>query len=126
VEDVRNISPTISIIYDDILNEMSPSSSIGMHLTIDETKYTGFDTTTDGNELRILMGWRWSIIGLGTKQIELLNGDIETVNMFTFGAKYSVLKGMHTGMEYVRVSDDNIAGHTPTDDYLRFSIGVEF
>jgi len=126
IGDQRNISPTITIRYDDILSGMTPSSSIGMLLTIDDTKYTGFDTTTDGSELRILMGWKWSIIGLGTKKIELISGDVETVNMYSFGAKYGILEGMYTAMEYVRVSDDNIDGHEPTDDYLRFSVGVDF
>ncbi len=64
----RNISPTITIRYDDILSGMTPSSTIGILLSIDGEKYTGFDTNTDGSELRILIGWKWTILGLGTKK----------------------------------------------------------
>ena len=111
----RNIAPTISIRYDDILSGMTPSSTIGMLLNIDEDRYTGFDTTGDGTELRILVGWKWTVLGLGTKDVD---GDI--VGMYSFGAKYRVLDNMFSSMEYVRVDHETIS------DYIRLTIGVDF
>ena len=122
----RNISPSITIRYDDILSGMTPSSTIGILLSIDETKYSGFDTNTDGTELRILVGWKWTILGLGTKKIDLGEGVTQTVGMTSFGAKYRVLDGMFTSMEYVRIEDEGIEGYEPQADYIRLSIGVDF
>ena len=115
MQDERNVEPSISIRYDDILNGMSPSSSIGIILGIDEDKYTGFDTNTAGDEIRLIMGWKWSIMGLGTKDI-----DDTTVSMFTFGATYSVLDNMFTSVEYVMID------HETVNDYIRLSVGVKF
>ena len=96
IGDKRNVSPTIAIRYDDILSGMSPSSTIGIHLIIDEDKSTGFDTTADGNELRLLVGWKWTILGLGTKDVD---GAGDIAPMYSFGAKYSILDNMFTSME---------------------------
>ena len=61
----RAISPIIQIRYDNFANEnFSPSSAIGMILKIDENRFTGFDVNTSDNETRIIMGWKWSILGL--------------------------------------------------------------
>ena len=121
----RNISPSITIRYDDILSGMTPSSTIGILLSIDDTKYSGFDTSSDASELRILVGWKWTILGLGTKKIDI-DGESHTVGMTSFGAKYRVLDGMFTSMEYVRIDDEGIEGHEPQADYIRLSIGVDF
>jgi len=121
----RNISPSITIRYDDILSGMTPSSTIGILLSIDDTKYSGFDTSSDASELRILVGWKWTILGLGTKKIDV-DGETHTVGMTSFGAKYRVLDGMFTSMEYVRIDDEGIEGHEPQADYIRLSIGVDF
>ena len=121
----RNISPSITIRYDDILSGMTPSSTIGILLSIDDTKYSGFDTSSDASELRILVGWKWTILGLGTKKIDI-DGETHTVGMTSFGAKYRVLDGMFTSMEYVRIDDEGIEGHEPQADYIRLSIGVDF
>ena len=115
MQDERNVEPSISIRYDDILNGMSPASSIGIILGIDEDKYTGFDTNTAGDEIRLIMGWKWSIMGLGTKDI-----DDDTVSLFTFGATYSVLDNMFTSVEYVMID------HETVNDYIRLSVGVKF
>jgi len=111
----RNVEPTISIRYNDIISGMTPTSSIGMLLGIDDEKYTGFDTNSDGDELRIIMGWKWSIMGIGTKDI-----DDETVSLFTFGAKYGILDNMFTAVEYVMVDHETI------NDAIRISVGVKF
>ena len=115
-QDKRNVSPSISIRYDDILSGMTPTSSIGMILGIDEDKYTGFDTNTSGDEIRLIMGWKWSVMGLGTKDIDATT----TVSLFTFGATYSVLDNMFTSVEYVMID------HETVNDFIRLSVGVKF
>jgi len=126
----RNISPSITIRYDDILSGMTPSSTIGILLSIDDAKYTGFDTSSDASELRILVGWKWTILGLGTKKIQLNDGSEHIVGMTSFGAKYRVLDGMFTSMEYVRIEDQELPGidpgYEPIADYIRLSVGVDF
>ena len=115
-QDQRNVEPSISIRYDDILNGMTPTSSIGIILGIDEDKYTGFDTNTEGDEIRLIMGWKWSVMGLGTKDID----DDTTVSLYTFGATYSVLDNMFTTVEYVMID------HETSNDFIRLSVGVKF
>ena len=115
-QDQRNVEPSISIRYDDILNGMKPTSSIGIILGIDEDKYTGFDTNTEGDEIRLIMGWKWSVMGLGTKDID----DDTTVSLYTFGATYSVLDNMFTTVEYVMID------HETSNDFIRLSVGVKF
>ena len=56
--------------------------------------------------------------------------NIETIiseaKEFPFGAKYRVLDGMFTSMEYVRIDDEEIEGYEPQADFIRLSIGVDF
>ena len=118
-QEKRNVEPSISIRYDDILNGMTPTSTIGIILGIDEDKYTGFDTTA-GDEIRLIMGWKWSIMGLGTKDIDEDDGSTSTVSLFTFGATYSVLNNMFTSVEYVMID------HETVNDFIRLSVGVKF
>ena len=40
-----------------------------MILKIDEDRYTGFDVNTSDNETRILMGWKWSMLGISVKEV---------------------------------------------------------
>ena len=60
------------------------------------------------------------------KKIELDDGSEQIVGMTSFGAKYRVLDGMFTSMEYVRIDDEGIDGYDPQADYIRLSIGVDF
>ena len=116
----RSISPTIQIRYDDFINDFSPSSSIGIILNIDDDRYTGFDVDTSTNETRILLGWKWSVLGISVREITLEDDSVDYVSMYSFGAKYKVLENMNTTIEYV------ISGDSETSDFLRLAIGVEF
>ena len=119
--DDRTISPIIQIRYDNFANSnFSPSSAIGIILKIDDNRYTGFDVNTSTNETRILMGWKWSMLGIAVKEITLEDDSVDYVSMYSFGAKYKVLENMNTTIEYVLSGDENI------DDFLRLSIGVQF
>ena len=111
----------IQIRYDNFANEnFSPSSAIGMILKIDSNRYTGFDVDTDTNETRILMGWKWSMLGISVKEVTLPDNTINNVNMYSFGVKYGVLDNMNAIIEYVLSGDSN------TDDFLRLTVGVQF
>ena len=117
----RSVSPMIQIRYDNFANEnFSPSSAIGMILKIDSNRYTGFDVDTDTNETRILMGWKWSMLGISVKEVTLPDNTINNVNMYSFGVKYGILENMNTIIEYVLSGDSN------TDDFLRLTVGVQF
>jgi len=116
----RTISPTIQIRYDDFINDFSPSSSIGLLLRIDNDRYTGFDVDTSTNETRILVGWKWSMMGISVKEITLDDDSIDHISLYSFGVKYKMLDNMNTTVEYV------LSGDSETDDFLRLSIGVEF
>ena len=117
----RTISPIIEIRYDNFANDnFSPSSAIGIILKIDDNRYTGFDVNSSTNETRILMGWKWSMLGISVKEITLEDDSIDYVSMYSFGAKYNILDNMNTIIEYVLSGDEN------TDDFLRLTIGVQF
>ena len=119
--DERMISPIIQIRYDNFANEnFTPSSAIGIKLRIDDDRFTGFDVNTDSNETRIIMGWKWSMLGLSVKEVTLEDGSTQNVNMYSFGARYTLLNNVNTVIEYVLSGDSN------TDDFLRLSVGVEF
>ena len=116
----RSVSPMIQIRYDNFANEnFSPSSAIGMILKIDNNRYTGFDVDTDTNETRILMGWKWSMLGISVKEVTLPDNTINNVNMYSFGVKYGILENMNAIIEYVLSGDSN------TDDFLRLTVGVQ-
>ena len=117
----RSVSPMIQIRYDNFANEnFSPSSAIGMILKIDEDRYTGFDVNTSDNETRILMGWKWSMLGISVKEVTLPDNTIDNVNMYSFGVKYGILDNMNAIIEYVLSGDSN------TEDFLRLTVGVQF
>ena len=100
------------------MQDLTPSSTIGIILKIDENRYTGFDTTAD--EVRIIAGWKWTVLGIGTRKIENDDGTEQTVGQYTFGAKYRVMENMYTSTEYVRVDHDSI------NDFIGLTVAVEF
>ena len=117
----RTISPIIQIRYDNFANSnFSPSSAIGIILKIDDNRYTGFDVNSSTNETRILMGWKWSMLGISVKEITLEDDSIDHVSMYSFRVTYNILDNMNTIIEYVLSGDEN------TDDFLRLTIGVQF
>ena len=118
--DERAISPIIQIRYDNFSNkDFTPSSAIGIKLRIDEDRFTGFDVNNDSKETRIIMGWKWSILGLAVKEVQV-GDEMQNVNMYSFGVTYDLLNSVNTIIEYV------LSGDEQTEDFLRLSIGVEF
>ena len=113
----RPLSPSVSIRYDDILSGMTPSSSIGIMLGIDEDRYTGFDTDTGGENMRLIIGWKWTVIGLGTVKDE--NDNVSA--QYTFGGRYELMKNLYSTAEYVMVDDD-----LDDSDFLRIAITINF
>ena len=119
----RPLSPSVSIRYDDILSGMTPSSSIGIMLGIDENRYTGFDTDTDGNNMRLIVGWKWTVIGLGTVK----DADENVYAQYTFGGRYELMKNLFSTVEYVMAPDfpDDSDGSS-SSDFLRVAITINF
>ena len=114
----RPLSPSVSIRYDDILSGMTPSSSIGIILGIDEDRYTGFDTDTSGENMRLIIGWKWTVIGLGTVK-DATNENVYA--QYTFGGRYELMKNLYSTVEYVMVDDG-----ANDSDFLRIAITINF
>jgi len=127
----NDLSPTFSIRYEDFINNPTPSASVGLHLTIDEDRYTGFDVNTDGSDTRLLMGWKWGLIGIGSKTVTLDNGtpdntadDVTTIHPhYTFGVSYEIVQGLASNFEYVMTPD---APEGSVADKLRLTLSVSF
>ena len=118
----NDLSPTFSIRYEDFINNPTPSASVGLHLTIDEDRYTGFDVNTDGTDTRLLMGWKWGLIGIGSKTVTV--DAVETLHPhYTFGVSYEIVQGLASNFEYVMTPD---APEGSVTDKLRLTLSVSF
>ena len=118
----NDLSPTFSIRYEDFINNPTPSASVGLHLTIDEDRYTGFDVNTDGTDTRLLMGWKWGLVGIGSKTVTV--GEVETIHPhYTFGVSYEIVQGLDSNFEYVMTPD---APEGSVADKLRLTLSVSF
>ena len=119
----RPLSPSVSIRYDDILSGMTPSSSIGIMLGIDENRYTGFDTDTSGDNMRLIIGWKWTVIGLGTVK----DADENVYAQYTFGGRYEMMKNLFSTVEYVMAPDfPDDSDASSSSDFLRVAITINF
>lgn len=109
------IRPTISIRYENFMEELSPGIAIGVRLDLDDTRYTGFEVNTDQENFdsRILFGWDWMLIGFGTKVV-----DSATYPSFTFGGSYGVLNNLTTNIEYVTTPSSEL----DIDDHIRLAV----
>ena len=117
----NDLSPTFSIRYEDFINNPTPSASVGLLLTIDEDRYTGFDVNTDASDTRLLMGWKWGLIGIGSKSVTV--DAVTTIHPhYTFGVSYEILAGLSSNFEYV-MTPDEAAG---LNDHLRLSMSISF
>ena len=118
----NDLSPTFSIRYEDFINNPTPSASVGLHLTIDEDRYTGFDVNTDGTDTRLLMGWKWGLVGIGSKTVTV--DAVETIHPhYTFGVSYEIVQGLASNFEYVMTPD---APEGSVADKLRLTLSVSF
>lgn len=113
----RELSPSLSIRYEDFINNLTPNAAIGLRLEIDEDRYTGFEVNSDGSDTRLLMGWNWGLIGIGS-----LTNDAGTFPHYTFGVSYEILDGLNSNFEYVMTPDET-AGVT---DHLRLALSINF
>ena len=114
----QSINPTLSIRYEDFMEEFTPELAIGVKIGIDDERYTGFETTQSSEivDTRIVIGWNWALIGLGTKTV-----DDVIYPSYTFGGTYSFLDGLSTNIEYVLTEPE--AG---IDDHLRLALIITF
>tara|TARA_B100001540_G_scaffold264044_1_gene244021 strand:+ start:214 stop:630 length:417 start_codon:yes stop_codon:yes gene_type:complete len=115
-----DLSPTFSIRYEDFINEPTPTASVGLHLKIDEDRYTGFDVNTDGSDTRLLIGWKWGLFGIGSKSVT--QGLVTTIHPhYTFGVSYEIVQGLASNFEYVMTPDSDAV-----EDKLRLTLSVSF
>ena len=91
----RDISPVISIRYDQIDNDIEVTDAIGLQFDLGNNRFTGFDT--DGNDYRIYTGWRFGKIGLGHDGIN---------PEYTIGATYDIIDNIALDLEFI-MADDN-------------------
>ena len=75
------------------------------------------------------MGWKWGVIGIGSKSITDDQGtddtadDVTTVHPhYTFGVSYKIIEGLSSNFEYV-MTPDEAAG---LNDHLRLSMSISF
>ena len=113
-----SLSPTFTIRYEDFINDLTPTASVGLRLDIDGDRYTGFDVNTDANDTRLLIGWKWGVMGIGAVS---LNDGTTWDPHYTFGVSYEIINGLNSNFEYVMTPDNaNI------DDRLRLSLSISF
>ena len=112
----RTLSPSLSIRYNDFINDLTPQTAIGLHLEIDEDRYTGFEVDSDGNDYRMIVGFKWGMIGLGT----VTSGD-DVLAQYTFGVSYKVVENLSSNFEYVMTPD-----LPDGNDNLRLALSITF
>ena len=118
----RDISPTFSIRYEDFINSANPSAAIGLKLDIDGDRYTGFQVNSDGSDTRLLVGWNWGVIGIGS----LVSDEVSYAH-YTFGVGLEVVPGLSTNFEYCMTPDaPQDATNTNAANRLRLSLSVAF
>ena len=94
----KDISPVLSIRYDNLDSGINVSDAIGLQMDLDGNKFTGFDT--DGTDYRIYVGWGFGKIGFG------LDGTAGTE--YTIGANYEVIENISLDLDYVINTTENL------------------
>jgi len=119
----QDLNPTLSIRYEDFIENLTPGVAIGLKLNIDDDRYTGWEVTTDQDnfDTRLIMGWKWGIIGIGALTDD--NGDVYP--HYTFGVSYEVLPGLSSNFEYVMTPDAPVEDDT-LNDHLRLALSISF
>ena len=102
----KDISPIISIRYDNLDEVIAVTDAIGLKFDLGKSRYTGFDT--DGTDSRIYLGWSFGKIGLGH--------DGENAE-YTIGANYEVVDNIGLDLDYV-MGDDS--------DNIRLALNINF
>ena len=119
----QDLNPTLSIRYEDFIENLTPGVAIGLKLNIDGDRYTGWEVTTDQDnfDTRLIMGWKWGIIGIGA----LTDGNGDVYPHYTFGVSYEVLPGLSSNIEYVMTPDAPAEDNT-LNDHLRLALSISF
>ena len=119
----QDLNPTLSIRYEDFIENLTPGVAIGLKLNIDNDRYTGWEVTTDQDnfDTRLIMGWKWGIIGIGA----LTDGNGDVYPHYTFGVSYEVLPGLSSNIEYV-MTPDAPADDDTLNDHLRLALSISF
>ena len=94
----KDISPVLSIRYDNLDSGINVSDAIGLQMDLDGNKFTGFDT--DGTDYRIYVGWGFGKIGFGH------DGAANTE--YTIGANYEVIENISLDLDYVINTTENL------------------
>ena len=113
----RDLSPNFTIRYEDFINNTTPSAAIGLKLDIDGDRYTGFQVNSDGSDTRLLVGWNWGVIGIGS-----LTSDAVSYAHYTFGVGLEVVPGLSTNFEYCMTPDEAEL----ENDSLRIALSINF
>ena len=125
----RDLSPSLSIRYEDFINNLTPNAAIGLKLEIDEDRYTGFEVNSDGSDTRLLMGWNWGVIGVGAIDVSAAVDGSAMLAHYTFGVGYEIVDGLNTNLEYCMTPDAvaaDIANNPNAETRLRLSLSVSF
>ena len=119
----QDLNPTLSIRYEDFIENLTPGVAIGLKLNIDDDRYTGWEVSTDqaNFDTRLLMGFKWGLIGVGAVTDQ--NDDIYP--HYTFGVSYEVLPGLASNFEYI-MTPDAPAGDESLKDHLRLALSISF
>ena len=102
----KDISPIISIRYDNLDEAIAVTDAIGLKFDLGKSRYTGFDT--DGTDHRIYLGWSFGKIGLGHDG---------TNAEYTVGGSYEMVDNIGIDIDYVM--GDN-------SDNLRLALNITF
>lgn len=127
-----DISPTVSIRYEDFINEPTPGVAIGLRLDIDGDRFTGWEVTTDQEnfDTRLLIGWKWGVIGIGAIQDGDGTGGTtgNVLPHYTFGVSYELLDGLRSNFEYVMTPDytAGVGNQSSMADHLRLALSISF
>ena len=128
----RTLSPTFSIRYENFVESTDPTAAIGLKLDIDGDRYTGFQVNSDGRDTRLLVGWDWGVIGIGTIDVAKVGDAPVHLAHYTFGVGYEILDGLTTTFEYCMTPDasgdqlDATLGNINSNSRLRLALSVSF
>ena len=103
----KDISPVISIRYDQIDNDIEVTDAIGLQFDLGNNRFTGFDT--DGIDYRLYMGWYFGKIGLGHDGVN---------PEYTIGASYDIIDNIALDLDFV-MADDN-------SNSIRLGLNINF
>ena len=103
----KDISPVISIRYDQIDDEVVVTDAIGLKFGLGNDRFTGYDT--DGTDHRLYVGWKFGKIGFGHDG---------TNPEYTIGDNYYILDNIGLDLDFI-MGDNN-------ENNIRLSLNINF